>query len=131
MLSATVPAVTGARCAALSRSRAAPASTSRPAAARPARGAALRVAAFNMPALPAEVHPVEAPRPPPPAPATVPKEVPEVRTVPYGFNYTAERLNGRAAMLGFFSLLLLEAVAGKGIFELMGIDVGNGINIGF
>uniref|UniRef100_A0A061QR91 Uncharacterized protein n=2 Tax=Tetraselmis sp. GSL018 TaxID=582737 RepID=A0A061QR91_9CHLO len=32
-------------------------------------------------------------------------------------------------MMGFIALLILEAVAGKGIFELVGIEVGNGIDI--
>lgn len=48
-----------------------------------------------------------------------------------GFVDNAEVTNSRAAMIGFFALLLLEAVTGKGILELMGIEVGNGIDIGF
>ena len=38
-----------------------------------------------------------------------------------GFVDNAEVMNSRAAMIGFFALILLEAVAGKGILELMGI----------
>ena len=43
----------------------------------------------------------------------------------------AEKINSRAAMIGFFSLLALEAIAGKGILELLGLNIGNGLNIGF
>ena len=43
----------------------------------------------------------------------------------------AEVINSRAAMIGFFALILLEAVAGKGILELLGVETGNGIDIGF
>ena len=45
--------------------------------------------------------------------------------------HVAEKINSRAAMIGFFSLLALEAIAGKGILELLGLTIGNGINIGF
>ena len=43
----------------------------------------------------------------------------------------AEKINSRAAMIGFFSLLALAAIAGKGILELLGLNIGNGLNIGF
>ena len=33
--------------------------------------------------------------------------------------YSAERMNSRASMVGWWSLLLLELVAGKGILEIM------------
>ena len=49
----------------------------------------------------------------------------------FGFVDNAETINSRAAMIGFFALLALEAVAGKGILELVGIETGNGIDIGF
>ena len=48
-----------------------------------------------------------------------------------GFVDNAEVINSRAAMIGFFALILLEAVAGKGILELLGVETGNGIDIGF
>jgi hypothetical protein len=36
-----------------------------------------------------------------------------------------------AAQLGFFGILLVEALAGKGVFELVGISVGNGLGFEF
>lgn len=33
--------------------------------------------------------------------------------------------------IGFFALLLVEAVADKPILEMLGLQLGNGINIGF
>ena len=80
-----------------------------------------------------------------------------------GFVDQAETINSRAAMIGFFALLLVEAVrrgalsrnarlargsasrfrgltraarpplqvAGKGLLDLVGIETGNGIDIGF
>lgn len=34
-----------------------------------------------------------------------------------------------APQIGFFSLLAVEAIAGKGILELVGVTVGKGLNI--
>jgi len=33
--------------------------------------------------------------------------------------------------MGFFGILLVELVAGKGIFEIVGINVGNGLGFSF
>lgn len=38
--------------------------------------------------------------------------------VPYGFSNSAEKLNGRAAMMGFTILFLQELITGKGVLEL-------------
>ena len=38
--------------------------------------------------------------------------------VPYGFSDSAEKLNGRAAMMGFAILFLQELITGKGVLEL-------------
>jgi hypothetical protein len=38
-----------------------------------------------------------------------------------GFNDYAERLNGRAAMVGFVVVVLIELVTGQGILALLGI----------
>merc|ERR1712176_608554 len=43
----------------------------------------------------------------------------------------AERWNSRAAMVGFFSLLFVELIAGKGLLELLGFNVGNGLGFEF
>lgn len=39
----------------------------------------------------------------------------------------AEKINGRAAMIGFFALLAVEAIAHKGILELAGLKIGGGL----
>jgi hypothetical protein len=52
-----------------------------------------------------------------PQPTTTPKlEEPK-----FGFNDYAERLNGRAAMIGFALTLIIEYVTGKGILEWLGL----------
>lgn len=63
----------------------------------------------------------------PPSGVTVPKQEPQVPPPKFGFVDNAERLNSRAAMIGFFALLLLEAITHKGILELMGLRVGEGL----
>lgn len=65
-------------------------------------------------------------------PGVVPPPIePDLPQPFFGFVKNAEILNSRAAMIGFFSLLFVEAIAGKGLLELVGIEVGNGIDIGF
>ncbi len=41
--------------------------------------------------------------------------------------YWAEKINGRAAMLGFFGVLIVELIANRGILEMMGFKIGNGL----
>jgi hypothetical protein len=49
----------------------------------------------------------------------------------FGFVDNAERMNSRAAMIGFFSLLAVEAIAGKGLLELIGYKIGGGLGFEF
>ena len=58
-----------------------------------------------------------------------PKVVPVVKDATVGFTFLAERLNSRAAMIGFFALLAVEGISGKAILELIGLDIGGGLNI--
>lgn len=52
-----------------------------------------------------------------PQPTTTPKlEEPK-----FGFNRYAERLNGRAAMIGFVATLLIEYVTGQGLLAWLGL----------
>jgi hypothetical protein len=37
----------------------------------------------------------------------------------FGFNMQSELLNGRLAMIGFVSLLILEVVTGQGLIEFL------------
>jgi len=67
----------------------------------------------------------------PPPGISEPATKPQLQTLTYGFTSMAERWNSRAAIVGFFSLLLLEAVAHKGLLELLGISVGNGLGFEF
>lgn len=66
----------------------------------------------------------------PPKGVTQPPRSPVVPPPKFGFVDNAEVLNSRAAMIGFFALLLVEAVFNKGLLELMGVTVGKGLDIG-
>jgi hypothetical protein len=39
----------------------------------------------------------------------------------FGWNRYAERMNGRFAMIGFVSVLILEALTGQGLLTWMGL----------
>lgn len=62
---------------------------------------------------------------------SAPARTPEQPLQRFGWVNWAEKINGRAAMLGFFGIILVEALAGKGIFELAGFTVGNGLGFEF
>ncbi|MBV8887950.1 MAG: hypothetical protein JO235_28680 [Chroococcidiopsidaceae cyanobacterium CP_BM_RX_35] len=52
-----------------------------------------------------------------PQPTTTPKlEEPK-----FGFNEYAERLNGRAAMIGFILMVIIEVVTGQGVLAWLGL----------
>ncbi|MDB9526344.1 chlorophyll a/b-binding protein [Oscillatoria sp. CS-180] len=46
---------------------------------------------------------------------------PEIRRPKAGFTTYAELLNGRAAMVGFIALVVIEYFTGKGLLSLLGI----------
>jgi Chlorophyll A-B binding protein len=52
---------------------------------------------------------------------TEPTEVPQITDPSFGFNSYAERLNGRAAMIGFLLTLVIEFVTGKGVLVWLGL----------
>ncbi len=52
-----------------------------------------------------------------PQPTTLPK----ISQPKAGFNRFAEQLNGRAAMVGFAALLILEVFTGSGLLTLLGL----------
>lgn len=62
---------------------------------------------------------------------TAPPRTPTTPLARFGFVTWAEKINGRAAMLGFFGILLVEAIAHKGIFEMAGFTVGQGLGFEF
>jgi hypothetical protein len=39
----------------------------------------------------------------------------------FGFNASAENLNGRAAMIGFVAALITELVTGQGVLHFLGL----------
>ena len=52
-----------------------------------------------------------------PQPSTTPRfEEPK-----FGFNEYAERLNGRAAMIGFILIVIIEVVTGQGVLSWLGL----------
>jgi hypothetical protein len=46
---------------------------------------------------------------------------PKLEQPKFGFNSYAERLNGRAAMIGFVVTLVIEYVTGKGLLSWLGL----------
>ena len=50
-----------------------------------------------------------------------PSVTPDLETPKFGFNSYAERLNSRAAMLGFGAILLIEYLTGKGFLAWLGL----------
>ncbi|KAK9816024.1 hypothetical protein WJX74_009130 [Apatococcus lobatus] len=72
-----------------------------------------------------------APEAKPPKGVTQPPSKPATPPAWFGFVDNAERQNSRAAMIGFFSLLILEFVTKKGILELLGLKTGGGLGFEF
>ncbi|MBE9229382.1 hypothetical protein IQ264_28665 [Phormidium sp. LEGE 05292] len=50
-----------------------------------------------------------------------PTTTPRLEEPKFGFNEYAERLNGRAAMIGFALILLIEYVTGQGLLSWLGL----------
>jgi hypothetical protein len=50
-----------------------------------------------------------------------PSITPDTKEPKFGFNRYAERLNGRAAMVGFIAMLLVEWLTGKGVLSWLGL----------
>lgn len=93
--------------------RPAPSSSARPSLARPRAGVTVRAAAQ----LPQGV--------------SSPKRMPVAPEPKFGFVYNAERLNSRACMLGFIGTILVEAIAHRGVLEMAGLTVGQGLGFEF
>eukprot|EP01025_Chloroclados_australasicus_P047237 TRINITY_DN5264_c0_g2_i3.p2 TRINITY_DN5264_c0_g2~~TRINITY_DN5264_c0_g2_i3.p2 ORF type:complete len:144 (+),score=10.18 TRINITY_DN5264_c0_g2_i3:1-432(+) len=67
------------------------------------------------------------PQIPLPKGVTLPPRQPEMPIARFGFNNWPEKMNSRAAMIGFFALLIVELAARKGLLEIMGFTVGQGL----
>ncbi|ACK64757.1 CAB/ELIP/HLIP-related protein [Rippkaea orientalis PCC 8801] len=50
-----------------------------------------------------------------------PTESPKLEDPKFGFNDYAERLNGRAAMVGFVLTLVIEYLTGQGLLSWLGL----------
>jgi hypothetical protein len=48
---------------------------------------------------------------------------PKLVVTKFGFNRSAELLNGRAAMIGFAALLIIEYVTGQSPLSLVGLSL--------
>ena len=51
-----------------------------------------------------------------------PSTTPKLEEQKYGFNEYAERLNGRAAMIGFVLALAIEYLSGQGVMSWLGLN---------
>ncbi|CCI29452.1 hypothetical protein [Microcystis aeruginosa] len=51
-----------------------------------------------------------------------PTQTPKLENPKFGFNDYAERLNGRAAMIGFVITLLIEYLTGQGLLSWLGLQ---------
>ncbi|MEB3310826.1 MAG: chlorophyll a/b-binding protein [Snowella sp.] len=54
--------------------------------------------------------------------APQPTQTPNLEDPKFGFNNYAERLNGRAAMIGFLLILVIEYLTGKGVLAWLGLQ---------
>lgn len=50
-----------------------------------------------------------------------PTKLPNMERPKKGFNHYAEKLNGRAAMVGIVALVIIELITGKGLMTLLGL----------
>ncbi|MEC4816152.1 MAG: chlorophyll a/b-binding protein [Scytonema sp. PMC 1069.18] len=50
-----------------------------------------------------------------------PSVTPKLEEPKFGFNEYAERLNGRAAMIGFVIILVIEYVTNQGVLSWLGL----------
>ncbi|MBE9125968.1 MULTISPECIES: hypothetical protein [unclassified Coleofasciculus] len=51
-----------------------------------------------------------------------PTTIPQLAEPKFGFNEYAERLNGRAAMIGFILTLVIEYATGQGLLTWLGLQ---------
>lgn len=51
-----------------------------------------------------------------------PTQTPKLEDPKFGFNDYSERLNGRAAMIGFVLTLVIEYLTGQGLLSWLGLQ---------
>ncbi|KAL9247126.1 hypothetical protein vseg_020591 [Gypsophila vaccaria] len=64
-----------------------------------------------------------------PAGMVVPKVEPKFNPPFAGFTSTAEIWNSRACMMGLIGTFIVELILNKGILELIGVEIGKGLDI--
>ncbi|MCD7454816.1 Light-harvesting complex-like protein ohp1, chloroplastic [Datura stramonium] len=64
-----------------------------------------------------------------PAGVELPKEVPKLSRPLLGFTKTAEIWNSRACMIGLIGTFIVELIFNKGILEMIGVEIGKGLDI--
>ncbi|XP_065853007.1 light-harvesting complex-like protein OHP1, chloroplastic [Euphorbia lathyris] len=64
-----------------------------------------------------------------PAGVELPKAEPKFQAPFLGFTRTAETWNSRACMIGLIGTFIVELILNKGILEMIGIEIGKGLDI--
>ncbi|CAF2102497.1 hypothetical protein BRARA_E03096 [Brassica rapa] len=59
----------------------------------------------------------------------VPKVEPKFVPAFLGFTFTAEIWNSRACMIGLIGTFIVELILNKGILQIIGVDVGKGLDL--
>ncbi|PIN07598.1 hypothetical protein CDL12_19834 [Handroanthus impetiginosus] len=59
----------------------------------------------------------------------LPKEQPKFQAPFLGFTKTAEIWNSRACMIGLIGTFIVELILNKGILQIIGVDVGKGLDL--
>ncbi|XP_010471493.1 PREDICTED: light-harvesting complex-like protein OHP1, chloroplastic [Camelina sativa] len=59
----------------------------------------------------------------------VPKKEPGFKPAFLGFTYTAEIWNSRACMIGLIGSYIVELILNKGILQLIGVEIGKGLDL--
>ncbi|XP_039047599.1 light-harvesting complex-like protein OHP1, chloroplastic isoform X2 [Hibiscus syriacus] len=59
----------------------------------------------------------------------VPKVGPKFKAPFQGFTRTAEIWNSRACMIGIIGVFIVELILNKGVLQMIGVDVGKGLDI--
>ncbi|XLS56658.1 hypothetical protein HN51_006413 [Arachis hypogaea] len=65
----------------------------------------------------------------PPAGVEFPKVQPQFQAPFLGFTRTAEIWNSRACMIGIIGVFIVEFIINKGILQVIGVDVGKGLDL--
>ncbi|XP_027072207.1 light-harvesting complex-like protein OHP1, chloroplastic [Coffea arabica] len=64
-----------------------------------------------------------------PAGVELPKEVPKFQPPFLGFTRTAEIWNSRTCMVGLIGIFIVELILNRGILQIIGVEVGKGLNL--